>query len=456
MGLVKTELEKVKEEKEGVEFKLAKFEKSSKDLDDLLASLVTNKSKKGFGYNAVPSPHPLILNRPTPLDLSYSGLEEFQQPEINWYGPRDSSSKPTTVCNRESNNSKENIDDSLTQQPKSVTETSSVVPTLKVDTKWKEKFFNHANNVRLEEPKRLREHTLMPPIIEDWCPDDRKEVVVYQKSVNTGLPVRLLDVQRFDGGYVTFGGGANGGKNPPGKEKKVSREIQCRQGLPTKGVAERKNRTLIEAARTMLADSKLPTTFWAEAVSTACYVVQEDGVSLVRGVLGQGFWVAKGEEVSLVDIRIWLQNGLLGFTTIRTRDRFSEWWMVVCFRDVVVGYTRSSDQAYLSTRSNCIFSRFWEDASYFEDDSLKSVDDANTIQDGLILSCGGRERKLSRWETFKSQKVVRHTALFNSMIDDITLEASTKKACSEMRYFEKLYEEISFQIVPMENSLLLW
>ncbi|GJR62973.1 ribonuclease H-like domain-containing protein [Tanacetum coccineum] len=37
-------------------------------------------------------------------------------------------------------------------------------------------------------------------------------------------------------------------------------------------VAERKNRTLIEAARTMLADSKLPTTFWAEVVNTACYV----------------------------------------------------------------------------------------------------------------------------------------------------------------------------------------
>ncbi|GJQ93460.1 ribonuclease H-like domain-containing protein [Tanacetum coccineum] len=38
-------------------------------------------------------------------------------------------------------------------------------------------------------------------------------------------------------------------------------------------VAERKNRTLIEAARTMLADSFLPNTFWAEAVSTACYVL---------------------------------------------------------------------------------------------------------------------------------------------------------------------------------------
>ncbi|GJZ73230.1 putative ribonuclease H-like domain-containing protein [Tanacetum coccineum] len=35
----------------------------------------------------------------------------------------------------------------------------------------------------------------------------------------------------------------------------------------------RKNRTLIEAARTMLVDSKFPTTFWAEAVNTACYVL---------------------------------------------------------------------------------------------------------------------------------------------------------------------------------------
>ncbi|GKC59216.1 hypothetical protein Tco_1086814, partial [Tanacetum coccineum] len=31
----------------------------------------------------VPSPHPLILNRPTPLDLSYSGLEEFKEPEVS-------------------------------------------------------------------------------------------------------------------------------------------------------------------------------------------------------------------------------------------------------------------------------------------------------------------------------------------------------------------------------------
>ncbi|GJZ18177.1 putative ribonuclease H-like domain-containing protein [Tanacetum coccineum] len=37
-------------------------------------------------------------------------------------------------------------------------------------------------------------------------------------------------------------------------------------------VAKRRKRTLIEAARTMLADSKLPTTFWAAAINTAYYV----------------------------------------------------------------------------------------------------------------------------------------------------------------------------------------
>ncbi|GJZ55246.1 ribonuclease H-like domain-containing protein [Tanacetum coccineum] len=50
-------------------------------------------------------------------------------------------------------------------------------------------------------------------------------------------------------------------------------DAQGRSKTPQQnGVAERRNKTLIEAARTMLADSKLPTTFWAEAVSTACYV----------------------------------------------------------------------------------------------------------------------------------------------------------------------------------------
>ncbi|GKA26409.1 putative ribonuclease H-like domain-containing protein [Tanacetum coccineum] len=56
------------------------------------------------------------------------------------------------------------------------------------------------------------------------------------------------------------------------ERKGIKREFSVARTPQQNEVAKRKNRTLIKAARTMLADSKLPTTFWAEAINTACYV----------------------------------------------------------------------------------------------------------------------------------------------------------------------------------------
>nr|GEU67131.1 putative ribonuclease H-like domain-containing protein [Tanacetum cinerariifolium] len=55
--------------------------------------------------------------------------------------------------------------------------------------------------------------------------------------------------------------------------KGIKREYSNARTPQQNRVAEKKNKTLIEAARTMLADSKLPTMFWTEAVRTACYVL---------------------------------------------------------------------------------------------------------------------------------------------------------------------------------------
>nr|GFB15887.1 hypothetical protein [Tanacetum cinerariifolium] len=54
--------------------------------------------------------------------------------------------------------------------------------------------------------------------------------------------------------------------------KGIKREFSNAKTPQQNGVAERRNRTLIEVARTMLADAKLPVTFWAEAVNTALVV----------------------------------------------------------------------------------------------------------------------------------------------------------------------------------------
>ncbi|GJX40561.1 putative ribonuclease H-like domain-containing protein [Tanacetum coccineum] len=365
MGLVKTELEKVKEEKEGFEFKLAKFEKSSKDLDDLLASQVTDKSKRGFGYTAVPSPHPLILNRPTPLDLSYSGLEEFKQPEVNEYGPRDSSLKPTTVCDRESNNSKENTDDSLTQQPKTVTETSSVVSPLKVDKDWKEKFFHPANHVRVEEPKKARENT-DALIIEDWVSDDEEEVesipkeekkkLIYpmllkrvskpvkqfqlnEKGVVDWMPLgtcleniaHLSEIQRLDGVMLLLVRGANGGRIT-GKELPDESQVLLK---------------FIDKQHVQLDIKHSPKWFKL----SSCMATSEESR---YGIGGWSSSISKYNK--LVKDESCIQEGESNISSQQDQD--------------------------------CIFMPIWKDASYFEDVTLQSVDDVQLQNhDGSMYDC---------------------------------------------------------------------
>ncbi|KAI3732880.1 hypothetical protein L1987_64091 [Smallanthus sonchifolius] len=56
-------------------------------------------------------------------------------------------------------------------------------------------------------------------------------------------------------------------------KKGIHHEFSAPYVSQQNGVAERNNRTLIETARTMLSDSKLSVTFWAEAVNTSCHVL---------------------------------------------------------------------------------------------------------------------------------------------------------------------------------------
>ncbi|GJR53615.1 ribonuclease H-like domain-containing protein [Tanacetum coccineum] len=153
LGILRSELEKVKKEKDGIDFKIKGFNKSAKDLDEVLESQRFDKNKQGLGYNVVALPHPLTYNRPTKLDLSYSGLEEFKEPEVNMYGPRENVPKPTNNYDKESDNSEENSDDSLEKQQVSDSESSSIKSPLKFDKDWKEKFFHPDGKVETFKPK---------------------------------------------------------------------------------------------------------------------------------------------------------------------------------------------------------------------------------------------------------------------------------------------------------------
>ncbi|XP_074377221.1 uncharacterized protein LOC141718736 [Apium graveolens] len=83
-------------------------------------------------------------------------------------------------------------------------------------------------------------------------------------ELEAGVPVRCI---RSDNG-TEF---KNAKLNDFCVEKGISRQYSAPRTPQQNGVVERKNRTLVEAARAMLNEANLPTYFWAEAVSTACY-----------------------------------------------------------------------------------------------------------------------------------------------------------------------------------------
>ncbi|GJQ96656.1 ribonuclease H-like domain-containing protein [Tanacetum coccineum] len=463
INVLKSEFEKVKQEKEGIKFKIEKFDKASKDLDKLLESQTTDKSKKGLGYNVVPPPHTLISNRPKKLDLSYSGLDEFKEPEFKWYGSLDSKKESNVVCDKKSDDSKENSDNSLVKEQVSKDRSSFVESSLNVDKetvfllikrvnysyttkithpnaqrsmvlravlmKTGPKSFNTVRTVNTAHPKSTvfsakpkscfpktgqstvrrpfqtkttltnkrfthkvntakakAVNTARPKTVKTaspnsvvvnvvrvnqanvvkasscwvWRPTKPDSASITLKKHNhidargrfngclrhmTGNIAYLSDFKEIDGGYVTFGGGARGGRisdkgtlktdslnfedvyfvnelkfnlfsvsqmcdkknyvpftdaeclvlSPnfklpdenqllfkiPRKENMYNFDMKnivpketltCFVAKATLDESMLWHRTLIEAARTMLADSKLPTTFWAEVVSTACYV----------------------------------------------------------------------------------------------------------------------------------------------------------------------------------------
>jgi len=64
------------------------------------------------------------------------------------------------------------------------------------------------------------------------------------------------------------------------------RRFLAEQGtLPQNGAAERKHRHILETARALLLSSELPPHFWAEAVSTAVFLINRQPSSVLQGYI---------------------------------------------------------------------------------------------------------------------------------------------------------------------------
>ncbi|GJR02865.1 ribonuclease H-like domain-containing protein [Tanacetum coccineum] len=303
------------------------------------------------------------------LDLSYSGLEELQQPEFEGYEPKTSKSVSEDISNevRESPDAplvEELVSNDKNMVPRPVlmktglrplNTTRPVTTTHPKTTVYSARpmlCFSKSAQSTVKRPYQTRTTLTNRNFSQKVNTAKGKFYTARQKVVNTARPnsvvvkvVRenqghpqkeyqgyvdsrcsrhmirnmsyLSDFKEFDGGYVTFGGGAKGGKitskgtlktgkldfedvyfvkelqfnlfsvsqiftwvfflaskdetsgilksfitkieNLVDKKKCIKKEFSVARTPQQNGVAERRNRTLIEAVRTMLVDSKLPT-----------------------------------------------------------------------------------------------------------------------------------------------------------------------------------------------------
>ncbi|GJU21571.1 ribonuclease H-like domain-containing protein [Tanacetum coccineum] len=198
--------------------KREKFDNASKSLNKLLESQITDKSKKGLGYNVVPPPHPLIYNRPKKLDLSYSGLDEFKDPEFKSYGSEDKQVSEDTSSFVESslNVEKETIFlDKKIEFVKPKNHEKPVKKSVRIHSNAQRnmvpravlmktglKPFNTARTVNTAHPKSIgKPQEDNTGFIDSGCSRHMTRNIAY-----------LSDFKEFDEGYVTFRGGAHNGR----------------------------------------------------------------------------------------------------------------------------------------------------------------------------------------------------------------------------------------------------
>ncbi|GJT86723.1 ribonuclease H-like domain-containing protein [Tanacetum coccineum] len=340
LSIVPSTSKRLKKEKESNQIKIDNFENTSKSLDKLTRSQISDNNRKGVGYNAV-APPPIGLFAPPTIDLSNSGLKKFKQPEFEGYGAKVNKSacenssneiKKTTgapiiedwVSDCDEDESEVIVSKNVQHKPEQVKKPRNdgakacdeqwakgnwskgicIVPistarqsslraitpvsTARPSNTAAPKPFVNVNSVNTAKGKRVTSAVGEQGIDAVkacwvWRP---KLKVLNHVSKNSGSYIsKQFDyVDPTDKKELAIPGQTTTGKelsNPlmagslPKTIWGIKREFSNARTPQQNRVAERKNKTLIEVARTMLAESLLPIPFWAEAVNTACFMLQE-------------------------------------------------------------------------------------------------------------------------------------------------------------------------------------
>ena len=143
------------------------------------------------------------------------------------------------------------------------------------------------------------------------------------------------------------------------------------------GVAERMNRTIVEAARCMLAEARLPRKFWAEAVSTAVFLRNRSPTVAVEGKTPYEALLGRKPHVNMLRV-----FGCLGYAHIpkderRKFDTKARKCMLLGYGETTKGY-----RLYDMDRQKVIYSRdiVFDESKHAQEESMTD----NSVPAGLV------------------------------------------------------------------------
>ncbi|GJS74732.1 ribonuclease H-like domain-containing protein [Tanacetum coccineum] len=341
ISMLKSELEKLKQEKESNQLKIENFDNASKSLDKLIGSQITDKSRKGVGFPKFEGYGPKT-SKSVSEDISNEVRESPDAPLVEELVSDDKLEKKTghpqkedqgyvdSGCSRHMTGNMSYLSDFKEFDGGYVTfrggakrgkiTGKGTLKTVKLDFKdvyfVKELQFNLFSVSQMCDKKNsvLFTDTGCFVLSPDFKLADESQATLNEsmlwhrrlgyvnfKTINKLVKenlVRGLPTKRFENDQTCVACLKSFITEVENQVDKKVKIIRCDNGTEFKNrvtsefcekkgikkefsiartpqqnrVAERRNRTLIVAARTMLVDSKLPTTFWAESVNTACYV----------------------------------------------------------------------------------------------------------------------------------------------------------------------------------------
>ncbi|GJR55272.1 ribonuclease H-like domain-containing protein [Tanacetum coccineum] len=236
ISMLKSELEKLKQEKESNQLKIKNFDNASKSLDKLIGSQIPDKSRKGVGFPEFEGNGPKT-SKSVSEDISNEVRETFDSPLVKELVSDDKLEKKTifpTVAKIEFVRPKQQEKPirkpvKLTaitikgkgwylgiviQGPVNTTHSKTTVYSARPIS-----HFSKSAQLTVKRPKAVniaRPNSAVVNFVRENQGHPQKEDQGYVDSGCSRHMTRnmsyLSDFKEFDGGYVTFGGGAKGGK----------------------------------------------------------------------------------------------------------------------------------------------------------------------------------------------------------------------------------------------------